>query len=96
MAGIDTNTKLYLPLNEYSNDAVTCNGALEVLDCGTGANVITQVSNAAYQTSVTKVWNAAVDLNGSSDYLQVDGLTSTFSNVTVGTISFWLYMDTIS
>jgi len=91
--GLDSDTKLYLPFDENTLGATTVDGALEVLDSGSGANIITQVGTAAYQTATTKVWNAAVDFDGNSDYLRADGLVADTSNDTAGTISMWVYPD---
>ena len=92
-AGLDANTKLYLSFDQNTLGATTVDGAYEVLDCGSGANVITQVGTAAYQTAVTKVWNASVDFDGDSDAIEFDGLLTDLASATSGTIAFWVYPD---
>lgn len=99
MAGLDADTKLYLPLNTYSNGATAVDGALEVLDHGSGGNIITQVGNAAYQTTSTKLYNASLDFAGEptdADYLTNDGLVTTLANDTEGAVACWVYSDSDS
>lgn len=93
-SGITSDTKLYLPLNCTTNGATTVDGALEVLDCGSGGNVITQVGTATYQTATTKVWNSALDFDGNSDYTSQDGLCTDIASDTSGSVSAWIYSDT--
>ena len=46
--------------DQYTLGATTVDGAKEVLDYGSGANIITLWGTADYQTAITKVWNAAI------------------------------------
>jgi len=71
MAGLDENTKLYLPFDQNTLDATTVDGALEVLDSGTGGQIITQDTTAQLSTAQKKWGSSSLLLDGNSDYLEV-------------------------
>jgi len=94
MAGLDSNTKLYLPFDQHTLGATTKDGALEVLDYGSAGSILTQYGNATLTTVNTHVHNACLTLDGSGDYIDCG---TTLAGVLSGnniTVSLWAKANT--
>ncbi len=94
-AGLDSDTKLYLPFDENTLGAATKDGALEVLDSGATGHIVTQNATAQLSTANVKFGTSSLLLDGNSDYLSIPDSADwdiVGSAVDTWTIHCWIKM----
>ena len=71
MAGLDLNTKLYLPFDQNTLGATTKDGALEILDYGNTGHIVLPYYQATLSTTYTKFGDTSLYMQGAGDQSQL-------------------------